>query len=64
MPAARSTSSPSDLDFGPVIAQSKVRILPRDDADSLAERVLEAEHELYPGGARGLCPTRCATSRD
>jgi formyltetrahydrofolate-dependent phosphoribosylglycinamide formyltransferase len=38
----------SDLDSGPVIAQSKVRILPRDDADSLAERVLEAEHALYP----------------
>ena len=38
----------SDLDSGPVIAQQKVRILPRDDPDSLAARVLEAEHELYP----------------
>jgi formyltetrahydrofolate-dependent phosphoribosylglycinamide formyltransferase len=38
----------ADLDSGPVIAQTKVRILPRDDADSLAERVLEAEHRLYP----------------
>ena len=38
----------SDLDSGPVVAQAKVRILPRDDPDSLAERVLEAEHELYP----------------
>ncbi|MGZ8283396.1 MAG: phosphoribosylglycinamide formyltransferase, partial [Allosphingosinicella sp.] len=38
----------SDLDSGPVIAQSQVRILPRDDPDSLAERVLEAEHILYP----------------
>ena len=37
-----------DLDSGPVIAQAHVRILPRDDADSLAERVLEAEHALYP----------------
>ena len=37
-----------DLDSGPVLAQAKVRILPRDDADSLAERVLEAEHRLYP----------------
>ena len=37
-----------DLDSGPVIAQARVKILPRDDADSLAERVLEAEHELYP----------------
>ena len=38
----------SDLDSGPVIAQQKVRILPRDDSDSLAARVLDAEHALYP----------------
>jgi formyltetrahydrofolate-dependent phosphoribosylglycinamide formyltransferase len=38
----------SDLDSGPVIAQAKVRILPRDDSESLAARVLEAEHALYP----------------
>jgi phosphoribosylglycinamide formyltransferase 1 len=37
-----------DLDSGPVVAQAQVRILPRDDADSLAERVLEAEHAIYP----------------
>ena len=38
----------ADLDDGPVIAQAQVKILPRDDADSLAARVLEAEHQLYP----------------
>lgn len=38
----------AELDDGPVIAQAKVKILPRDDADSLAARVLEAEHRLYP----------------
>ena len=37
-----------DLDSGPIIAQAKVKILPRDDADSLAARVLEEEHRLYP----------------
>jgi phosphoribosylglycinamide formyltransferase-1 len=37
-----------DLDGGPVIAQARVKILPRDDADSLAARVLEEEHRLYP----------------
>jgi len=37
-----------DLDSGPVIAQAKVRIQPRDDAESLAARVLEEEHQLYP----------------
>jgi phosphoribosylglycinamide formyltransferase-1 len=38
----------ADLDSGPVIAQARVKILPRDDADSLAARVLEEEHRLYP----------------
>jgi len=38
----------SELDSGPVIAQARVRILPRDDPDSLAARVLEEEHLLYP----------------
>jgi len=37
-----------DLDSGPVIAQTEVKILLRDDADSLAARVLEEEHRLYP----------------
>lgn len=37
-----------ELDSGPVIAQARVRILPRDDPDSLAARVLEEEHRLYP----------------
>ena len=37
-----------DLDSGPILAQAKVRILPRDDADSLGARVLEAEHAIYP----------------
>lgn len=38
----------ADLDSGPVVAQARVRILPRDDAESLAARVLEEEHRLYP----------------
>lgn len=37
-----------ELDAGPVVAQAKVRIRPRDDAESLATRVLAAEHALYP----------------
>lgn len=45
----------SDLDAGPVIAQAKVRILPRDDADSLATRVLAAEHALYPVALDDYC---------
>ena len=37
-----------ELDAGPVLAQARVRIAARDDADSLAARVLEEEHKLYP----------------
>ena len=37
-----------DLDSGPVLAQARVRILPRDDAETLGKRVLEAEHAIYP----------------
>ena len=35
------------LDDGPVIGQTKVAILPGDTADSLAARILIAEHQLY-----------------
>lgn len=36
------------LDDGPVLAQTPVAILSGDTADSLAARVLIAEHQLYP----------------
>ena len=36
------------VDEGDVIAQARVPILPGDTAETLAERVLPAEHELYP----------------
>jgi formyltetrahydrofolate-dependent phosphoribosylglycinamide formyltransferase len=36
------------LDDGPVLAQTPVAILPGDTAESLAARVLIAEHQLYP----------------
>ena len=36
------------FDRGEIIAQEKVRIEPGDTPDTLAERVLEAEHRLLP----------------
>jgi phosphoribosylglycinamide formyltransferase 1 len=45
----------ADLDSGPVLAQARVKILPRDDADSLAARVLEQEHLLYPLALEEYC---------
>ncbi|MEE9313804.1 MAG: phosphoribosylglycinamide formyltransferase [Rhizobiaceae bacterium] len=37
----------AELDGGPIIAQTAVPVLPKDTADTLSERVLEAEHTLY-----------------
>jgi len=37
-----------ELDDGPVIAQARVRIHARDTPQSLEERVLAEEHQLYP----------------
>lgn len=37
-----------ELDAGPVIAQARVPVGQDDDAQALAERVLEQEHRLYP----------------
>jgi len=37
-----------DLDGGPIIAQDTVNILPDDTPESLAKRVLEREHIIYP----------------
>ena len=38
----------ADLDAGPIIDQAIVPILPGDNADQLAARVLTQEHLLYP----------------
>ena len=38
----------AEMDTGPLIGQAAVPVLPGDDADLLAARVLEAEHALYP----------------
>ncbi|WP_293810215.1 phosphoribosylglycinamide formyltransferase [uncultured Bosea sp.] len=37
-----------ELDAGPVILQAKVPVLPGDDEETLAKRVLVEEHKLYP----------------
>ncbi len=36
------------VDEGEAIGQAEVAVLPGDDADTLAARVLEVEHRLYP----------------
>ena len=37
-----------EMDAGPIIAQAAVPVSPDDTAETLAERVLAAEHRLYP----------------
>ena len=36
------------MDDGPIVVQAVVPVHPHDDADSLAARVLDAEHRCYP----------------
>jgi phosphoribosylglycinamide formyltransferase 1 len=38
----------AELDHGPIIAQASVPVLPGDTEHSLAARVLQQEHQLYP----------------
>jgi phosphoribosylglycinamide formyltransferase-1 len=42
----------AELDSGPIVAQAKVPVLPGDTPETLAARVLEAEHALYPEALR------------
>lgn len=37
-----------ELDGGPVVLQARVPVLPGDDEDTLAARVLRQEHVIYP----------------
>jgi phosphoribosylglycinamide formyltransferase-1 len=40
------------LDDGPILGQAEVPVLPDDTPETLAARVLEAEHRLYPAVLR------------
>jgi phosphoribosylglycinamide formyltransferase-1 len=40
------------LDAGPILGQARVPVLPGDSAETLAARVLAAEHRLYPAVLR------------
>jgi phosphoribosylglycinamide formyltransferase 1 len=41
-----------EMDSGPIIAQDSVPVLEDDTEESLAQRVLEVEHRLYPQALR------------
>jgi len=48
------------VDFGPVIIQAAVPVLPDDTEDTLAARVLAQEHRIYPQAVRWFCEDRLA----
>jgi phosphoribosylglycinamide formyltransferase-1 len=66
------------MDEGPTIAQASVPVIPGDTAETLAARVLDEEHKLYPGALamvaaslagttpliRRLSPSEAAAYRD
>ena len=47
------------LDSGAIVAQEAVPVRSDDTAESLAARILEAEHRLYPRAVRLLLEGRC-----
>ena len=47
------------LDSGAIVAQEAVPVRSDDDVESLAARILEAEHRLYPRAVRLLLGGRC-----
>jgi len=53
-----------EMDNGPIIVQAAVAILPDDDADQLATRVLEAEHICFPHALRLIAENRTRVRGD
>lgn len=45
-------------DTGPIILQQAVSVLPEDTAESLQQRILEAEHEILPEAVALFCAGR------
>lgn len=52
------------LDHGPIIIQAAVPVLPGDNEDTLAARVLAEEHRIYPQAVRWLCEGRVTVKAD
>ncbi len=44
-----------EMDAGPIIAQSKIAILPNDTVETLTERLLPIEHSTYVTAIKKLC---------
>jgi phosphoribosylglycinamide formyltransferase 1 len=53
-----------ELDHGPIIIQAAVPLLPTDDAQTLAARVLQQEHVIYPQALRWLIEGKVSLGGD
>lgn len=47
-----------EMDSGPIVAQAAVPVLAGDTEQTLAARVLEVEHRIYPQALRALAEGR------
>ena len=54
----------AEVDAGPVIAQARVPVLPGDDAQALAQRVLAREHPLLVATVRAFAEGRLTAGPD
>lgn len=52
-----------DLDHGPIIIQAALPVSDQDDEDTLAARVLEQEHQIYPQAVRWFAEGRLRLSQ-
>jgi phosphoribosylglycinamide formyltransferase-1 len=52
------------MDDGPIIAQAVVPVLPNDDAESLAARILSHEHRIYPLAVAMIAQSRVRVTGD
>ena len=53
-----------ELDSGPVVIRAEVPVADSDDAKTLAKRVLEEEHKIYPLAIRLHCEKRLSFVHD
>ncbi len=45
----------AELDAGPIVLQARLSVLATDTPETLAQRVLEYEHKIYPLAAQWFC---------
>ena len=44
-----------EMDSGPIICQTRVLVKKNDNKESLAKRILEQEHQIYPKALKIIC---------